>query len=91
MSSPKRYLWDDDRRHDSWRFNTALATGELPQSAGSLRHELAARESSFSDDFRRGAGGCGADVGAEIADREIDLVDYGGNSRQHRIEDGAGD
>lgn len=25
MSSPKRYLWDEDARRDSWRFNTATA------------------------------------------------------------------
>lgn len=28
LSSPKRYLWDDDARRDSWRFNSPFITGE---------------------------------------------------------------
>lgn len=28
LSSPKRYLWDEDPRRDSWRFNSPLITGE---------------------------------------------------------------
>jgi len=28
LSGPKRYLWDDDPRRDSWRFNSPLAHGE---------------------------------------------------------------
>lgn len=28
LSSPKRYLWDDDPRRDSWRFNSPTAHGE---------------------------------------------------------------
>jgi hypothetical protein len=28
LSGPKRYLWDDDPRRDSWRFNSPMAHGE---------------------------------------------------------------
>ena len=28
LSGPKRYLWDDDPRRDSWRFNSPTAHGE---------------------------------------------------------------
>ncbi len=28
LSSPKRYLWDDDKREDSWRFNSPFISGE---------------------------------------------------------------
>lgn len=28
LSSPKRYLWDDDPRPDSWRFNSPFIAGE---------------------------------------------------------------
>lgn len=28
LSSPKRYLWDDDKRDDSWRFNSPFISGE---------------------------------------------------------------
>ena len=28
MSSPKRYLWDDDPRRDAWRFNSPTVVGE---------------------------------------------------------------
>jgi len=28
LSGPKRYLWDDDARRDSWRFNSPMAHGE---------------------------------------------------------------
>ncbi|MFD2265034.1 virulence factor SrfB [Lacibacterium aquatile] len=28
LSSPKRYLWDEDARRDSWRFNSPFISGE---------------------------------------------------------------
>ena len=33
LSSPKRYLWDDDPRRDSWRFNDPAIEGEDAQMA----------------------------------------------------------
>lgn len=33
MSSPKRYLWDEDPRRDGWRFNNAAVHGEHAPAA----------------------------------------------------------
>lgn len=62
LSSPKRYLWDDDARRDSWRFNTGtLAQGEsdfahgvmfttLVNDLGEPLHKLSAEELAENPD-----------------------------------------
>jgi len=59
MSSPKRYLWDDDRRHDSWRFNTTLATGELPPPATGVAFTTMINEDGEALHLIDGATGAG--------------------------------
>ncbi len=51
-----------------------------------LRDPFSTGKNSFSQDFRRGAGGSRAKVSDKIADREIGFVTNGGNNGNRGIE-----
>ena len=56
-----------------------------------LGHPLEECEPVGEDQFRRGTGGRGAEIGDKIGDGEIDLVPDGGDDGETRGGDGAGD